>query len=75
MPRVGRMPDEKLKQRAIERLTRKTIKIENCWVFNGSLDKNGYGLTKFKGKMIRVSRLSLHIYKNFRFDRMLTILA
>lgn len=36
-----------------------------CWVWLGQTNKCGYGQTKIYGKMKSLSRVSLHIYKDF----------
>lgn len=36
-----------------------------CWIWNGTIEKFGYGTTSFKGKEYRIHRLSMHLYNGF----------
>jgi len=42
--------------------------VNECWIYRGYKDKNGYPNLKYKGKTFRLSRLCYLIY-NGRFDK------
>lgn len=39
----------------------------NCWLWKGTINTNGYGSIKYKGKAILVHRLSLIVFKDVVF--------
>ena len=45
-----------------------------CWLWLYSRDKDGYGQVKFKGKNIRVNRLSAHAYLGLSLNSNLWVL-
>ena len=47
----------------VKRLKRKTIYQDACWLFTGKLTY-GYGNIWYNNKMVRVGRLSCHLYHN-----------
>lgn len=36
--------------------------IDKCWLFKGTKNKDGYGMIRYKGKMVSVHRLSAHLH-------------
>jgi hypothetical protein len=57
--------EQVLKQMAQNKIKRNCLINPNgCWIWQRYLDKDGYGITRFDGKLYRVSRLSLWAFKN-----------
>jgi hypothetical protein len=45
------------------RLQKHIKKLDGCWVFTGSLDKDGYGVFNYgRGKQVRAHRMSYEFY-------------
>lgn len=44
-------------------LTKRTITSNGCWLWEGACFKTGYGALYFMGKMWKVSRLSMFLFK------------
>ena len=51
-----------MKMNAIERFENKVNKTENCWLWQSSMTKQGYGLFWFDGKCVLAHRLSFEFY-------------
>ena|SRR5947209_1006288 len=62
--------DEKVKQKLES--NRYIDPKTGCWIWLGSTN-NGYGMTCYKAKMVKVHRLSLHLYKGFDLDSDLNV--
>lgn len=55
----------------LERFSSKVIKTESCWIWNGSIGKNGYGSFHFNKKTITAHRMSyLLFYKKLPADKL-----
>lgn len=57
------------KKHVMERINAKTIIVEECWIFTGSLDNRGYGqiFVQVGDKPEKVHRLSAHFFLGYDF--------
>ena len=54
------------RQAMIEKLHRSSVKTETgCWRWCGACSRSGYGHVNYRGKLVDVHRLSLHLFKDF----------
>lgn len=65
------MPWEKTD--VVQRLWAKTTIQGECCIWTGAMTGRGYGQIWYEGKMIRVHRMSAHIYLGFDLDSELNV--
>lgn len=43
--------------------------ITGCWLWTGNKNRGGHGIIHHDDKTMSVSRLAMHVYKDFDYDR------
>ena len=63
-PNMGRKESD-----PIERFWSKVDKTDDCWLWTGGLDRDGYGLFQYKHKQWRANRFAKHITEGLDPDK------
>lgn len=60
------LPIEDYKKEQERRFWKFVEKTDDCWIWRGSLDKEGYGCFNYRSKTIKAHRYSFELYNNRR---------